>query len=466
MSVQLLSPLVESKSPPPPSAHHHLRVPQTLENNYMLVNYDERLPELLRFLCGHCGKKIIVFALTCACVDFLGALLKRLLPLCLAENIGVESATVTSSSTSYSSGWGIEEMHGRMKQSRREGALRRFLEVPGTILVCTDVAARGLDIPDIDWIVQFEPPQDPDVFIHRVGRTARMGKRGQALVFIDPKEDSYVHLLKRRKVPLAQMSRAPNDGGAFASFVFARAREAVLADRDLLEKGQVAFVSFIRAYKEHRCSFIFQFKELDLGCLATSFILLQLPAMPEIPRDRAAQRDKFANFVPASTTIRADDIAYENPARERARQERLKEREVAAFSNGGAGKLARRIPDASVNGELATVGEATMLVHKEKTTDRRKRRKAAMLHEWDSLQKEARLIKKLKKGKISEEEYDRQMREASDGASVDSDSEDNEVKAKSERPSTYLRGKKRGGGLRGAAARGRGRPGGRHRGQR
>ena len=67
-------------------------------------------------------------------------------------------------------------------------------------LLCTDVAARGLDIPDVDWILQLDPPQNPDAFVHRVGRTARMGRSGQALVLLLPHEASYVEFLRLRKV--------------------------------------------------------------------------------------------------------------------------------------------------------------------------------------------------------------------------------------------------------------------------
>lgn len=68
------------------------------------------------------------------------------------------------------------------------------------VLLCTDVAARGLDIPDVSWIVQFDPPQDPDVFVHRVGRTARMGRTGHALTLLLPHELPYVDFLRIRKV--------------------------------------------------------------------------------------------------------------------------------------------------------------------------------------------------------------------------------------------------------------------------
>lgn len=68
------------------------------------------------------------------------------------------------------------------------------------MLLCTDVAARGLDIPDVAWIVQYDPPQDPDVFVHRVGRTARMGRTGHALTLLLPHETPYVDFLRIRKV--------------------------------------------------------------------------------------------------------------------------------------------------------------------------------------------------------------------------------------------------------------------------
>lgn len=69
--------------------------------------------------------------------------------------------------------------------------------------MCTDVAARGLDIPAVDWIVQYDPPDDPKEYIHRVGRTARgEGSKGHALLILRPEELGFLRYLKQAKVPL------------------------------------------------------------------------------------------------------------------------------------------------------------------------------------------------------------------------------------------------------------------------
>lgn len=66
----------------------------------------------------------------------------------------------------------------------------------GAVLFCSDAAARGLDFPRVTWIVQYDAPPEPKEYIHRVGRTARMGKDGKALLMLMPAEIEYVHLLR------------------------------------------------------------------------------------------------------------------------------------------------------------------------------------------------------------------------------------------------------------------------------
>lgn len=100
-------------------------------------------------------------------------------------------------------------MQGKQKQQKRTNTFFEFCNAPTGILLCTDVAARGLDIPKVDWIIQFDPPDDPRDYIHRVGRTARAGKAGRSLLFLLPSELGFLRFLKVAKVPLNEYSFPP-----------------------------------------------------------------------------------------------------------------------------------------------------------------------------------------------------------------------------------------------------------------
>jgi len=96
-------------------------------------------------------------------------------------------------------------IHGRQKQNKRTTTFFQFCNADSGILLCTDVAARGLDIPEVDWIVQYDPPDDPKEYIHRVGRTARgLNGRGHALLILRPEELGFLRYLKQSKVPLSE----------------------------------------------------------------------------------------------------------------------------------------------------------------------------------------------------------------------------------------------------------------------
>ncbi|CBI25423.3 unnamed protein product, partial [Vitis vinifera] len=208
------------------------KTPSGLNIEYLECEADKKPSQLVDLLIKNKSKKIIIYFMTCACVDYWGVILPRL---------------------SVLKGFSLIPLHGKMKQTAREKALASFTSLSSGILLCTDVAARGLDIPGVDCIVQYDPPQDPNVFIHRVGRTARMGRQGSAVVFLLPKEEAYVEFLRIRRVPLQGMTCSSD-----ASDVVPQIRSAAKKDRDVMEKGLRAFVSFVRAYKEHHCSYIFR----------------------------------------------------------------------------------------------------------------------------------------------------------------------------------------------------------------
>ncbi len=85
-----------------------------------------------------------------------------------------------------------KEIHGDLDQERRERVMKSFRKLAVPVLVATDLASRGLDVMDISHIVNFDVPEDPTAYVHRIGRTARMGRSGCALTFITPEEGKYL----------------------------------------------------------------------------------------------------------------------------------------------------------------------------------------------------------------------------------------------------------------------------------
>lgn len=362
------------------------RTPTSLDNSFLTCSAEEKLPQLIAFLQerSRAGQKVIAFFLTCASVDYFGRVLSNLRV--LPEKFPVIP------------------LHGKMPQKKRVSAYSAFSSAESGVLVCTDVAARGIDIPDVDWIVQMDPPQDPSFFVHRVGRTARAGRIGRALVLLLPEEDAYISLLTMRKVPIRE--RAPFEDAIPAKDLGERLKELAMGDRDILEKGTKAFMSFMRGYKEHECRFIFRLSALDVGSVARSFGLLKLPKIAEI-------RGAKVNFAP--TEVDTSSIAFLDKAREKQRQkwlvdtaeERKAEREQRVERREAAFKKAEK--------------------EKIKPTRRKRSHKgvrAKLMEDWADLQTEERLAKKLRQGKISQQQFDSLVRgrdEASDMSDMESD---------------------------------------------
>ncbi|MGG0642334.1 DEAD/DEAH box helicase [Sporosarcina gallistercoris] len=103
-------------------------------------------------------------------------------------------------------GYIAEGIHGDLTQAKRMSVLRQFKEGKVDILVATDVAARGLDISGVTHVYNFDIPQDPESYVHRIGRTGRAGKSGMAITFVTPREMGYLRIVeettKKRMTPL------------------------------------------------------------------------------------------------------------------------------------------------------------------------------------------------------------------------------------------------------------------------
>ncbi|HTE06029.1 MAG TPA: C-terminal helicase domain-containing protein, partial [Planctomycetota bacterium] len=84
------------------------------------------------------------------------------------------------------------EIHSGLPQKKRERILKGFRDGEFTYLVATDVAARGLDIDDVSHVINYDIPENPEDYVHRIGRTARMGKTGRAATFVTPDDGEFL----------------------------------------------------------------------------------------------------------------------------------------------------------------------------------------------------------------------------------------------------------------------------------
>jgi ATP-dependent RNA helicase DDX18/HAS1 len=216
----------------------------TLEQGYVICSSDQRFLLLYTFLKKNRNKKVIVFFSTCSAVTFYAELLNYVdIP--------------------------VLALHGKLKQNKRTATFFEFANCEHGALLSTDVAARGLDIPAVDWIIQFDPPNDPREYIHRVGRTARgVGDvRGKALLFLLPQELSYLKYLKAARVPIKEYEFPPNKIAKVQTQLEALVEKNYYLHRSARE----AYRSYVQAYAQATLKNVFNVHSLDLLQVAKSF---------------------------------------------------------------------------------------------------------------------------------------------------------------------------------------------------
>ncbi|TLS54251.1 DEAD/DEAH box helicase [Paenibacillus antri] len=101
-------------------------------------------------------------------------------------------------------GYSADGLHGDLSQNMRDAVMRKFRDGSIDVLVATDVAARGLDVSGVTHVINFDLPQDPESYVHRIGRTGRAGKEGTAWSFVTPREIDHLHFIEkitRHKIP-------------------------------------------------------------------------------------------------------------------------------------------------------------------------------------------------------------------------------------------------------------------------
>ncbi|CCW67703.1 unnamed protein product [Phytomonas sp. Hart1] len=163
-------------------------------------------------------------------------------------------------------------LHGHMKHRQRLAVFQAFRNSENGVLFCTDVAARGLDIPKVEWILQYDPPLDPTEYIHRIGRTARAGNIGNSLLFLASEEVNFIPYLSRFGIKLEEYpmpTKLPD--------IQEKLNHVLQLDEMVAKSAVSAFRAHVGAYQSHILKDTFNVHQLNLDRLAISFALTTTP---------------------------------------------------------------------------------------------------------------------------------------------------------------------------------------------
>jgi ATP-dependent RNA helicase DDX18/HAS1 len=214
-----------------------------IDQSFLVCKPEDRFILLISLLKKNIGCKIIVFFSSCNEVKFFSD---------LSRLVGIN----------------VLDLHGKQKQFKRTSTFFEFCKGKNSILFCTDVASRGLDIPSVDWIFQVDAPLEPKEYFHRVGRTCRgINCTGKSLLFLLPSEINFLKYLKRKKITINEYKfRVQN-----WSVVQHKIARIVGQNYYLNKLSKVAFKSFLNSYSSSNLKEIFDLKKLDLKLLSKNF---------------------------------------------------------------------------------------------------------------------------------------------------------------------------------------------------
>ncbi|PVH93001.1 ATP-dependent rRNA helicase SPB4 [Periconia macrospinosa] len=354
------------------------RTPASLQMAYLIVPASHRLPAIQKLLTSLQPRpqKAILYLATCYSVDYFQHILPHLFD-----------------------GYTVVPLHGKQPDKVRRKNFTKFVDsMMPSLLLTTDVAARGLDIPTVDLVLQLDPPSDPKTFIHRCGRAGRAGRKGLAVTFLTPgREEDYIEFLRVRQTPITPLTTPSITTTSIdADAMTSKIRSVVRADRALYDKAQRGFVSSIRAYSKHTASSIFRVLDLQWEDLANAWGLLRLPAMPELK--------KFTGDRSLGLAIDFDALAYKDKTREKQRLAELNAEKGAEEGEKPRGGKKREAPAWSQKTEQ----RATKEVRRDKKQKKREAERVSKLSEEERKKEEELrgMIEKVRRKVAEEEEFE------------------------------------------------------------
>ena len=176
-------------------------------------------------------------------------------------------------------GYRAEELHGDMKQSQRDRVMGGFRKGSIEILIATDVAARGIDVDDVDMVINFDIPQDVEYYVHRIGRTGRAGKSGKAITFVSPKDFNKLREIQHyAKVQIPRMP-VPSQSDVAET----RTKAVLEAVRETIQAGGLE--TFVRVIEKETEG------DLNTVDIAAALLKMQMEERLEAPAEKRDEVD-------------------------------------------------------------------------------------------------------------------------------------------------------------------------------
>ncbi|KAL2822984.1 P-loop containing nucleoside triphosphate hydrolase protein [Aspergillus granulosus] len=270
--------------------------PSTLQQHYVITPLAQKLDTLWSFIRSNLKAKTIVFFSSGKQVRFVYESFRHMQP-----------------------GIPLLHLHGRQKQGGRLDITTRFSQAQHAVLFSTDVAARGLDFPAVDWVIQADCPEDADTYIHRVGRTARYERDGRAVLFLDPSEEKgMLRRLEHKKVTVERINVKANKQQSIKN----QLQNMCFKDPELKYLGQKAFISYVKSIYIQKDKETFNLKELKLEDFAGS---LGLPGAPRIKFIKGEDTKERKNAPRATAYASSDEDSDENGEEKKTKKPKEKE---------------------------------------------------------------------------------------------------------------------------------------------
>ena len=272
--------------------------PASLSQHYSVCTLDRKLDILWSFIKTHLHSKILVFLSSGKQVRFVFEAFCKMQP-----------------------GISLLHLHGKQKQAARLTMYSRFTSSQHAVLFATDIAARGLDFPSVDWVVQVDAPEDSETYIHRVGRTARYDSSGKGLLLLLPsEEEGMLAALGKKGVKIENIkiraSKTQSIQNQLQNLAFQDPEIKYLGQRvslvffgpggsmreltgPLSVRLDQAFVSYVRSVYLHKDKSIFKLDELPADKFAESLGLPGAPKIKFLSREQAKKQKNASRTMAA-----------------------------------------------------------------------------------------------------------------------------------------------------------------------